>query len=104
MRVGSHLGWTGGLIVTSLTHAGDFGIILPAYSVASVGLGGYTSPRWSCFVATSECRALRSATSGPAWGLGPCPASSSDCAINAEHINQQSHFHAQSFKILNFVW
>lgn len=32
---------------------------------------------WPCYVATSECRALRSATSGPAWGLGPCHAVSS---------------------------
>ena len=42
--------------------------------------------------------------SGPARGLGPCPASSSDYVINVEHINQLSRFHAQSFKILNFVW
>src|SRR3954470_249954 len=46
-----------------------------------------------CYVTTSACRALRSATSGSAWGVEPCPASSSDC----EHINQLSHFHAQSF-------
>ena len=34
-----HLGWTGGFVNTSLTHTGDFGVILPACSVASVGLG-----------------------------------------------------------------
>ena len=58
---------------------------------------------WSCYVTTSECRAIRSATSGPARGLGPCPASSSDRVINAEHINQLSRFHAQSFKFLTCV-
>ena len=52
---------------------------------------------WSCYVTTSACRALRSATSGPAWGMEPCPASSSDRVINTEHINQLSRFHAQSF-------
>ena len=30
--------------------------------------------------------------------MEPCPASSSDRVINAEHINQLSRFHAQSFK------
>ena len=35
---------------------------------------------WPCYVTTSECRALRSATSEPTWGLGPCPAVSSDRA------------------------
>ena len=25
-----HLGWTEGLVITSLTHAGDFGVTLPA--------------------------------------------------------------------------
>ena len=39
-----------------------------------------------------------------AWGLRPCPAPSSDHVINAEHINQLSRFHAQSFKILICVW
>ena len=38
-----HLGWTGGFIITSLTHAGGFGVTLPACSVAAVGLG--FSPR-----------------------------------------------------------
>ena len=33
-----HLGWTGGFVNTSLTHARDFGVILPACSVVSVGL------------------------------------------------------------------
>ena len=57
----------------------------------SVGL------HWSCYVTTSACQALCSATSGPAWGMEPCPASSSDRVINTEHINQLSRFHAQSF-------
>lgn len=52
---------------------------------------------WACYVTTSSCRALRSATSGPAWGMEPCPASSSDRVINTEHISQLSRFHAQSF-------
>ena len=38
-----------------------------------------------------------------AWGLRPCPAPSSDRVINAEHINQLSHFHAQKPSVLNFV-
>ena len=49
------------------------------------------------------CRALRSATSGPAWGMEPCTASSSDHVINAERINQLSCFHAQKLPVLNFV-
>ena len=54
-----HLGGTGGFVNTSLPHAGDFGITL-----------------LSCidrYVTTSECRALSSATSGPArgWNLVP---------------------------------
>ena len=98
-----HLGWTRGFIITSLAHAGDFGVTLPVYSVALVGLGGFTSPHRPCYVVTSECRALCSITSGLAWGLGPRPAVSSDRVINAEHINQLSRFHAQSFKISNFV-
>ena len=51
------------------------------------------SLHWPCYVTASACRALRSATLGLAWGMEPCPASSSDC----EHINQLSRFHAQSF-------
>ena len=39
-----------------------------------------------------------------AWGLRPCPASSSDRVINTEHINQLSRFHAQRLSVLNFVW
>ena len=58
---------------------------------------------WPCYVTTSECRALRSATSGLAWGMEPCPAPSSDHVINAEHINQLSRFHAQKLWVLNFV-
>ena len=58
---------------------------------------------WSCYATTSECRALCSATSGLAWGMEPCPASSSDRVINTEHINQLSCLHAQSFKILTCV-
>ena len=58
---------------------------------------------WPCYVTTSACRALRSATSGPAWGMEPCPASSSDRVINTEHINQLSCLHAQSFKFLTCV-
>ena len=58
---------------------------------------------WSCYVTTSACQALRSATSGPAWGMEPCPASSSDRVINTEHINQLSCLHAQSFKFLTYV-
>ena len=59
---------------------------------------------WPCYVTTSECRALCSATSGQAWGMAPCPASSSDRVINTEHINQLSCLHAQSFKFLTCVW
>ena len=55
---------------------------------------------WPCYVTTSECRAPCSATSGPAWGMEPCPASSSDRVVNTEHINQLSCLHAQSFKFL----
>ena len=55
---------------------------------------------WPCYVTTSECQALCSATSGPAWGMEPCPASSSDRVINTEHISQLSCLHAQSFKFL----
>ena len=58
---------------------------------------------WPCYVTSSEGRALRSATSGPAWGMEPCPASSSDRVINTEHINQLSCLHAQSFKFLTCV-
>ena len=75
------LGWTGGFVNTSLTHTGDFG-----------GL------HWSRYVTTSECRALCSATLGPAWGMEPCLASSSGRIINTEHINQLSCLHAPSFK------
>ena len=63
----------------------------------SVGL------HWLCYVTTSECRALRSATSGSAWGMEPCPTSSSDRVINAEHINQLRCLHAQKLSVLNFV-
>ena len=35
--------------------------------------------------------------------MEPCPASSSDHVINAEHINQLSRFHAQSFKFLTCI-
>lgn len=35
--------------------------------------------------------------------MEPCPASSSDRVINAEHINQLSSLHAQSFKFLTCV-
>ena len=35
--------------------------------------------------------------------MEPCPASSSDRVINAEHINQLSRFHAQKLSVLNFV-
>ena len=65
--------------------------------------GGSTSPHWSCCVTTAESRALRSASSGLAWGLEPFPASSSDCVINAEHIDQLSRFHAKKLSVLNFV-
>ena len=42
------------------------------------GLRHHTADlHWPCYVATSECRALRSTTLGPDWGLGPCPAVSS---------------------------
>ena len=58
---------------------------------------------WPCYVTTSACRAFRSATSGPAWGMEPCPASSSDRVVNTEHINQLSCLHAQSFKFLTCV-
>ena len=58
---------------------------------------------WPCYVTTSECRALRSATSGPAWEMEPCPASSSDRVINGEDINQLTRFYAQSFKFLTCV-
>ena len=58
---------------------------------------------WPCYVTTSECRAPCSATSGPAWGMEPCPASSSDRVANTEHINQLSCLHAQSFKFLTCV-
>ena len=57
----------------------------------------------SCCVTTSECRAFRSATSVPAWGMEPRPASSSNRVINTEHINQLSCLHAQSFKFLTCV-
>ena len=56
------------------------------------------------YVATSERRALCSATSGPAWGLGAHPAVSSDRVINTKHINQLSRFHAQKLLVFNFVW
>ena len=59
-------------------------------------------PLWPCYATTSECRALRSATLGPAWGREPCPASSSDRVINAEHINKLSRFHAQKISVLIF--
>ena len=58
---------------------------------------------WTGGFIFSECRTLCSATSGPAWRLEPCPASSSDRVINAEHINQLSCFHAQKLSVLNFV-
>ena len=80
-----HLGWTGGFVNTSLPHAGDFGVTLLAC------IGRAMSPLWRaelfCF-----------ATSGPAWGMEPCPASSSDRVVNTEHINQLSCLHAPSFK------
>ena len=60
-------------------------------------------PHWPCYVTISECRALCSATLGPAWGMEPCPASSSGRVINTEHINQLSCLHAQSFKFLTCV-
>ena len=58
---------------------------------------------WPCYVTSSERRALCSATSGPAWGMEPCPASSSDRVVNTEHINQLSCLHAPSFKFLTCV-
>ena len=59
--------------------------------------------QWPCYVTTLACRALCSATSGPAWGMEPCPASSSDRVVNTEHINQLSCLHAPSFKFLTCV-
>ena len=56
--------------------------------------------RWTGGFIFSDCRTLCSATLGPAWGLEPCPASSSDRVINAKHIDQLSRFHAQ--KTLSF--
>ena len=38
-----------------------------------------------------------------AWGPRPCPAPSSDCVINAKHINQLSHLDAKKFPVLNFI-
>src|SRR4051812_1849560 len=35
-----------------------------------------------CYVTPSACRALRAPASGTAWGIEPCPASSSDRVIN----------------------
>jgi hypothetical protein len=61
------------------------------------------SLHWPRYAATSDCRALRSAPLGPAWGMDLCPASSLDRVINTEHINQLSHFHAQKLSVLNFV-
>jgi hypothetical protein len=61
------------------------------------------SLHWPCYAATSDCRALRSATLGPAWGMKPCPVSSLDRVINTEHINKLSRFHAQKLSVLNFV-
>ena len=37
-------------------------------------------------------------------GMEPCPASSLDRLINAQHINKLSRFHAQKLSVLNFVW
>ena len=62
-----------------------------------------TGLHWPCYVTTSECRALCSATLGPAWGMEPYPATSLDRVINTGHINQLSCLHVQSFKFLTCV-
>ena len=78
-----------------------------ASSTYSIGDSGITPPTCSITSAITGASPLRSAKlfARPhrAWGLRPPPAPSSDRVINAEHINQLSRFHAQSFKILNFV-
>ena len=67
------------------------------------GLRRYSaSLHWPCYVTTSEFRALCSTTLGLAWGMEPCPASSSDHVINTEHINQLSRFDAQKLPVLKF--
>ena len=55
-----HLGWTGGL-------RQHFVNPLRGLRRHSAGL------HWPCYVTTLECRALRSATSGPAWGWNLVP-------------------------------
>ena len=93
---------TGGFVITSLTHAGGFGVTpQPAPSPRS-GWGFHLAHRLWC-VTTSSSRVLHSYISGPAWGLWSRPATISACVINIEHINQLSRFHAQKLSVLNFV-
>jgi hypothetical protein len=97
-----HLGWTGGFAIALSTYPGTSAS--PADQLRHLGwTGGFVSPHRLCHVATSSSRALRSGTSGPAWGLGPRPAASSARIINTEHINQLSRFHAQLFQLLIYV-
>ena len=49
-------------------------------------IGGFISPHRQCCVATLSSRALRLATSGPDWGLGPRPATSPDRVISTGSI------------------
>ena len=84
-----HLGWTGGFVNTSLPMAGTSAS--PCRPALTVLCHHFAVP-------SSLLRHL-----GTGSGMEPCTAPSSDRAINAEHINQLSRFHAQSFKFLNFV-
>ena len=58
---------------------------------------------WTGGFIFSECRTLCSATSGPAWELGPRRTVSSGRIIYAEHINQLSCFYAQLFQFFTLV-
>ena len=84
-----YLGWTKGFVNTSLPHARDFGITLPA--------------RIDRAMPPLRSAELFAPPPRDRLGMEPCPASSSDRIINAEHINQLSRFHAQSFKFLTCV-
>ena len=90
-------------VVDMADGRGGFAVTLPNYFVYSTGPG--VSPRPSEVLCCHFIKpSSSSATSGPAWGLGPRPATSFGHVINTEHINQLSRFHAQKLSVLNFVW
>ena len=103
-----------------LPSRGHPGVTLPTYSTTSAGPGA--SPR-HIGRAVTLLRSAELLVRSPRDGLGgwdlvhaedyapdlskfdghPHPATSPDCVIDTEHINQLSRFHAENLSILNLV-